>query len=292
MSELTEVDADTVVATIRSLGYEWVPERVAGTCRALFGPMVSAQSSDGVTVYADLAYGPDPRQKLDIYRPDGGSCPLIMFVPGGGYRSGEKMDGLFYRNIGLYFARHGFVTAIPNYRLAPDHKWPAGAEDVAGALAYASAGDFGVDRERVFLFGHSAGATHVASYLFDPRFHPAEGAGVTAAVLMSGGGYSIGANPPAFRQAYFGEDPTQWEDRSPITHLANSKTPLFISLAEYDPGMLAAPSFELSRAVTLRDGKPPLFQMYRDHNHISTVYSIGSQYDEVGSSVRDFLGRF
>ncbi len=283
----------TIAEKIRAFGNKFDGETLAAT-RALCTPLVKDQPSAGIRVGEDIPYGLDPRQKLDIYQPEGQHLPILVYVQGGGYRSGEKMDGVFYRNLGIYFARHGFITAIPNYRLAPQHKWPAGAEDVGATISHVrkEAERLGGDAERLFVFGQSAGATHVASYLFDSRFHPASGAGVTAAVLTSGGGYSVGPNPPPFRTAYFGEDLNEWEARSPITHVSSSKVPLFISVNEYDPGMLAAPSFDLARAVSLRDGKPPEFHFFRGHNHFSTVLSIGSQEDDVGGRIREFLANF
>ena len=166
-------------------------------------------------------------------------------------RGDKNADGVFYGNVGIYFARHGYLALIANYRLAPAHPWPAGSQDVAGVVAWAKkeAEAHGGDATRVFLFGQSAGATHVASYLFDPQFHAAAGVGVTAGVLMSGGGYRVAANPAPNQVAYYGSDPAQYEARSPITHVGKSKVPLFLSAAEYDPGFLAAASFDLARAV-------------------------------------------
>lgn len=270
-------------------------EEINATTRALYAPLVKAQPRDGVTVAADLAYGSDPRQKLDLYRPQGRRLPVLLYVPGGGYVGGDKnADGVFYGNLGTYFARHGYLTLVMNYRLAPQHPWPAGAEDVAGAIAWArrEVESHGGDANRLFLFGQSAGATHAASYLFDPRFHAASGASVAACVLMSGGAYRVPPNPAPNVVAYFGADAAQHEDRSPIAHVGKSKVPLFLSVAEFDPGTLTAPTFDLARAVSLRDGKAPQFCFFRGHNHVSTVQSLGSSQDDVGARIRDFLAGF
>lgn len=286
-------ELDSILEQVRALGCEWHPETLMPAMRALYTPLVQEQSGEGIEVTVDIPYGEHLRQRLDVYRPAGTDLPMLVFVPGGGYRSGEKNDGVFYRNLGLYFARHGFIVAIPNYRLAPEHQWPIGAQDVGSAIALMRSNpDFGGDPDRLFVFGHSAGATHVASYVFDPRFHPASGAGVKAAIFISGGGYSVGPNPPPMRTAYFGEDPSQWEERSSINYIGQSQVPVFLGAGEFDPGMLAAPSFELARAIALRDGKPPEFQIFRGHNHISTMFSFGSLQDDVGQRLREFLAQF
>jgi triacylglycerol lipase len=263
--------------------------------RALYAPLVKGQSAAGVTITADHAYGGDARQKLDLYRPEGRLLPVLVYIPGGGYVGGDKnADGVFYRNLGLYFARHGYLTVIANYRLAPANSWPAASQDVASALAWTrkEAEAHGGDAAKIFLFGQSAGATHAASYLFDPQFHPSAGVGVVAGVLMSGGSYRVLGNPPPNVAAYFGSDPTQYEARSPITHVGKSKVPLMLSVAEYDSGFLTAPTYGLARAVSLRDGKSPQFVFFRGHNHVSTVQSLGSPQDDVGARVREFLSGF
>ena len=283
-----------VADKIKAIGAKFNEEILAET-RALYAPLVKTQSRAGVTIAPDIAYGPDPRQKLDLYRPEGRRLPVLVYVPGGGYVAGDKnADGVFMGNLGLYFARHGYLTAIINYRLAPKHPWPAGSQDVAGAIGWArkEAEAHGGDGGKIFLFGQSAGATHAASYLFDPQFHAAAGVGVAAGVLMSGGGYRVLPNAPPNHVAYYGNDPSQYEARSPLTHVGKSKVPLLLSVAEYDPGNLAAPTYDLARAVSLRDGKSPQFTYARGHNHVSTVMSLGSTQDDVGSRVREFLGGF
>jgi dipeptidyl aminopeptidase/acylaminoacyl peptidase len=283
-----------VADKIKAIGAKF-DEEINTATRAFYRPQLERQPASGLTITADIAYGADPRQKLDLYRPQGRRLPILIYIPGGGFVRGDKnADGVFYGNVGVYFARHGYLALIANYRLAPAHPWPAGAQDVAGVVAWAKkeAEAHGGDATRVFLFGQSAGATHVASYLFDPQFHAAAGAGVTAGILMSGGGYRVGANPAPNQVAYYGNDPSHYEARSPITHVGKSKVPLFLSAAEYDPGFLAAASFDLARAVAMRDGKAPQFAFFRGHNHVSTVDSLGSEQDDVGARVREFLGGF
>ncbi|HXQ51318.1 MAG TPA: alpha/beta hydrolase [Stellaceae bacterium] len=283
-----------VAEKIKAIGARF-GEEILAQMREIYTPLVRGQSAAGVTVTADIAYGKDPRQKLDLYRPGGSRLPVLVYMPGGGYVGGDKnMDGVFYRNLGLYFARHGYLTVVANYRLAPAHGWPAGTQDTGSAIAWArrEAEAHGGDAGRLFLFGQSAGASHAASYLFDPQFHPASGAGVTACVLMSGGTYRIPPNPTPNAVAYFGADASQYEARSALTHVGKSKVPLFLSVAEYDPGALTAPTFDLARAVSLRDGKAPQFTFFRGHNHVSTVQSLGSSQDDVGARVREFLGGF
>ena len=275
--------------TVAAMGPNF-DEEILGATRALYAPLIRKPSA-AVKVTADVAYGSDPRQKLDVYQPIGAAKQVLVYIPGGGFVGGDKnLDGVFYVNLGNYFAGHGILTIVANYRLAPAHAWPAGAQDVAGAVAWARANakSFGGDPARIILFGQSAGATHAATYLFDPSFHPAGQAGVAAGILMSGP-YSFQGELRPNLKAYFGDDPSRYAERSPLTHVGKSRTPLLLSVAEYDPAFLAVPTYELARAVTLRDGKGPSLAYFAGHNHVSTVMSFGTAQDEVGARVREFI---
>jgi acetyl esterase len=265
-------------------------EEILGATRALYAPLIGKPSA-GVKVTAEVAYGSDPRQKLDVYQPAGAAEHVLVYIPGGGFVAGDKnLDGIFYVNLGNYFASHGILTIVTNYRLAPAHAWPAGAQDVAGAVAWArsNAKSFGGDPARIILFGQSAGATHAATYLFDTNFHPSGQAGVAAGILMSGP-YSFQGDLRPNLKAYFGDDPSRYAERSPLTHVGKSRTPLLLSVAEYDPAFLTVPTYELARAVTLRDGKGPSLAYFAGHNHVSTVMSFGTAQDDVGARVREFI---
>ena len=100
-------------------------------------------------------------QSLDVYAPmQGTRQPIVVWIHGGGMKGGDKADpGVVVLKPDFFVAR-GWVFASINYRLAPDHKHPAQAEDTAAALAYLHdhAEEFGADRGRMFVIGISAGA--------------------------------------------------------------------------------------------------------------------------------------
>jgi acetyl esterase/lipase len=172
-TELSELRRKVV-----AMGPNFDPDIQEAT-RALYAPLIRFKGQ--VKVTADIAYGADARQKLDVYQPENSTGRVLIYVPGGGFTGGDKnLDGLFYVNLGNYFAAHGILTIVSNYRLAPAHQWPAGSQDVGSIVAWARANvqTFGADPNRMVLFGHSAGATHAAGYLFDPSFQPAGQAGV------------------------------------------------------------------------------------------------------------------
>jgi arylformamidase len=276
-------------AQIAELGAQFNPDILAIT-RSLYAGLVAPPSAEVRTEY-DIAYGPDARQKLDVYDAEASTLrPVLFYVPGGGFTGGDKrMDETFYGNLARWFVARGFVVVTMNYRLAPDNVWPSGAEDVGLALAWTAANirRHGGDPGRIFVFGQSAGATHVATFLFHPRVHRPV-AGIAGAVLASGLYRMTEAHRAPNLIAYFGSDPSRYADRSPITHIAGSKLPLLLTVAEFDPGFLAAPTYQLAEAVTRRDGKPPQVVWLKGHNHVSTVFSFGTGDDAFGRKILEF----
>ncbi|HEX9372676.1 MAG TPA: alpha/beta hydrolase [Roseiflexaceae bacterium] len=104
------------------------------------------------------AQAPSPKPQAPSPKPQGayGPAPCVVVVHGGAWRSGdcEQLPAL-----NGYLAARGYVVAAINYRLLPDHPFPAGRDDVLAAIDYlkANAGDMGVDPQRIVLLGRSAG---------------------------------------------------------------------------------------------------------------------------------------
>ena len=124
----------------------------------------------------DVAYGPDPRQKLDIYRPDTtAKLPVIVFFYGGSWKTGSKA---MYPFVAATLARQGAVVVVPDYRLYPQVQFPAFLTDSAAATAWAFAhlDQFGGDPDRLFLMGHSAGAYNAVMLALNPHYLAAAGA--------------------------------------------------------------------------------------------------------------------
>jgi acetyl esterase/lipase len=123
-----------------------------------------------------LAYGPDPRQKLDVFQPlaPGRPAPLVVFFYGGSWTRGERAD---YRFVGEALASNGVATVVADYRLSPQVRYPDFLADCALAVkwAFAHVDVLGVDPSRVYVMGHSAGAYNAAMLALDPRWLAAVG---------------------------------------------------------------------------------------------------------------------
>ena len=72
----------------------------------------------------NAAFGPAPRQRLDVFAPRGasGDAPVAVFFYGGSWDSGRRQD---YSWVGKALASRGFVTVIPDYGLYPTVRYPA-----------------------------------------------------------------------------------------------------------------------------------------------------------------------
>jgi arylformamidase len=118
----------------------------------------------GVVEHRDLAYGPDPRQRLDLFVPEGAkNAPVMIFFHGGGWCTGHKEWAGFMVPA---LARLGVILVAPNYRLAPGHKMPAAFDDGIAVLKKVTEmlPAMGGDPGRMFLSGHSAGG-HLAALI-------------------------------------------------------------------------------------------------------------------------------
>jgi acetyl esterase len=129
----------------------------------------------GVERLMGVPYGGGHAQRLDVYRRAdlAGPAPVALYVHGGAFRSLSKDTHWLFA---LAFARRGYVVFNIDYRLAPQHRYPAGLIDAAEALRWVSehAEEYGGDAGRIVLAGESAGANLVASLAIATSFRREE----------------------------------------------------------------------------------------------------------------------
>ena len=82
-----------------------------------------------------LVAGGKHEQQLDLHTLSNADFPTILFVHEDGLTSGDRKDEP-YAKICATFQVIGIGCAATNYRLAPEHKWPAQPNDVAAAFAW------------------------------------------------------------------------------------------------------------------------------------------------------------
>lgn len=272
-------------------GNRFDPQVLAATVQH-WAARVDAQAKAATTCISDVAYGDHARQCLDLFPAKGHGAPVVLFIHGGGFTGGDKQVAPpFYANVGRFFAAHGMLGACMNYRRAPVGGWPAAAQDLDAAVQWLlqRADLYGGDAQRLIVIGQSAGACHAATWLFDPAFAGGARDRVRAAVLMSGF-YQAAAPLADGQRAYFGDDPSLYAQRSPLTHARMPMHPLLVTLAEHDPPGLRRQSQDLVEALTRAQAGPEVADL-AGHNHVSPLMSLGSDDHEVGLLLRRFIAR-
>lgn len=132
----------------------------------------------GTRVTNDIAYGSDPRQRLDVYAPSNAEhAPVIVMVHGGAWAFGDKAARNVVENKVARWVARGFIFISVDYRMLPDNPPSTQVADVARALAFAQqhAKAWGGDPSQFILMGHSAGAHLVSLLTADPAIGQAYG---------------------------------------------------------------------------------------------------------------------
>ena len=265
---------------------------------AAYRPLLARAPKAGVNVTGGIAYGAHTRHRLDVFRcGDGSGMPVVVFVHGGAFVRGSKStgDGI-YDNVLYWFARRRCLGINVEYRLAPEARFPDGAEDVAGAVAWTKthAAEYGGDPEKIFLVGHSAGATHIASYVVDPNVREKPGPELAGIVLISGRLRidALPENPNAQGvRSYFGEDAGRYDACSPATYAHLCRHPVMIAVAEYDNPLLDVYGAEFFWRVAAARGRAPRFVRMLRHNHSSMAMHFNTGEEILGREILDFMSR-
>lgn len=149
-----------------------------GAADYAIAPIMRTALGKGYKLYADITYKiADGHQlRLDVVVPaTGRDFPVVLGIHGGGWALGRKEN---IRHTATYLARRGLMVVLASYRLAPRHRWPACAEDIADAMAWIknNAHIYGGRGDRIGVYGDSAGG-HLSAYAAtvlanDPKLKP------------------------------------------------------------------------------------------------------------------------
>ncbi len=285
-----------IAARIAALGRVVDPNATA----TIYAPLQENEPYAAVKVVRDVKYGPSERNLLDVFAADGSATgagnarPVLMFVHGGAYIRGEKRraGSPFYDNVMLWAARHGMVGVNVEYRLAPKDPWPAAGEDMGAAVRFVADNikTYGGDPGRIFLMGHSAGATHVATYVGHKEFHGPKGSGLAGAIFSSGA-YDLSKDEPSEgRTAYFG-DPSHYAERSALPGLVDSATPFMISSAELDPPAMEQ-QFNLLKDTMCKSKRGCIRAIVLPHHsHMSESYAINTADTQLSDQILEFIAK-
>ena len=272
--------------------------RKIGVCLGLLG-LLTACSQGALNLLApggryhvvrDLAYGSDPRQKLDLYVPDklAGPAPMLLFFYGGSWTGGSKAR---YFAFGQAFASKGIITAVADYRLYPQVRYPAFVEDGAHAFAWlhAHAAGYGGDASGIFLAGHSAGA-YIAvmlaadgSYLAAADVDPASVRGV---IGIAGPYDFLPLKDDELIAIFGGANRAQTQ---PIHYIDGVRPPMLLETGTEDT--IVSPGNTSRLAARLRaTGSPVQERQYPGIGHIGIILSLVPGLRGRTSLYNDMLG--
>jgi acetyl esterase len=262
-----------------------------------YAPLIAASPRQDISVARDNAYGQHARQVLDVFSKTGAQAshkPVIVFVHGGAFVRGDKcLPNGMYDNVLYWFARQGFIGVNLEYRLAPEAAFPGAVDDLALGLEWVAKNitAHGGDPTRIALVGHSAGGTHVASYVFDPLLGHL-GKHTKAAVLMCArlraDQSPENPNTPGVK-AYFGDDIAGYETKAPMAYAACSAMPVFIINAEFENPLLDVYGLEFAHKLAQARRHAPRYLSARRHNHMSILAHFNTDEETVGPEIVDFL---
>lgn len=290
---------EAAAAAIRALGAVHNPDVLKATY-AIFTPLQERAARDGVRRHLDVAYGEDERDRLDIVAPDPAvqDAPVVVYFHGGALIRGERnpKPGLIYENVATFFARSGCIGVNATYRLAPQHTWPSGAQDVGRVVAWLQdhVREYGGDPSKIILIGQSAGASHVAAWSFLEAVHGPAGPRIAGAILLSGV-YAVQhpefspGEPAAHQQAYYGADAGAWASMATLGHVRAGHPPVMLGVSEFDPYPYAWGTVALARELLACDRRVPWMRTFAGHNHVSPAMSINSDADTVGPDLLQFV---
>jgi acetyl esterase/lipase len=227
-------------------------------------------------VTRDLAYGTDPRQKLDVYQPRAAArAPLVVFFYGGSWNAGERGD---YRFVGEALAARGIVVAIADYRLYPEVTYPEFLNDSARAVAWVNveAQRFDADPERLFVMGHSAGAYNAAMLALDPRWLAQQGmdaAQLAGWVGLAGPYDFLPSNNPDVQPVF--HHPRYPPGAEPFGHVSDNAPPAFLGAARSDT--LVDPQRNTARLASDLGaaGVPVTLRFYERVGHMTLIGAFG-----------------
>jgi len=226
--------------------------------------------------HANIAYGPDPQQRLDVYVPESAALeprPMVLFWHGGRWRYGDKAD---YRFVGAALAELGYVTVVANYRHYPQIKMPGFMHDAAQATLWAAAhaNDYDGAQERLYLMGHSAGAHLAALVTLDPRYFAAAGQSAPhiAGVIGLSGPYDFLPLLEPDVQDMFGP-PALYPESQPINFVRADAPPMLLVHGLKDDTVLPKNSRNLAAALHSL-GAPVTLKLYPKASHADTVAAL------------------
>jgi L-fuconolactonase len=252
------------------------------------------------TVVKDVPYadGGDQRM-LDLYLPGTQGFTTVVFTFGGGWHTGGRKA---VTAIGQKLQSLGYGCALVSHRLAPQHKFPAQAEDVAAAFAWVhkNIAARGGDPRRVILMGHSSGAHLSLLIATDPQYlaqHKLSAGDIAGVVGLS---TPVDLEPHADKKGFgdvllagkgaavFARDAAVMKSASPMQHVSRRLPPTLLVVGEKDFPMLEGDARRFAEKA--RDvGRLVTTFVSKGRDHMGVVRSLLEDSSDIRGQVLAFI---
>lgn len=257
-----------------------LPVLLLGGCSAL--QVVNSLSKIyTVDVKENLSFSEHPKLKYDLYLPDTPSqelttTPVIVFFYGGSWNRGDKSE---YEFVGRRLASMGYITAVPNYRLYPEVKYPDFLEDGARSIAHLKT-ELGKQEyqkykpaKKYIMMGHSAGAYNAAMLALDARWLNAAGLSHTESIqglIGLAGAYNIYPIKDTEVRPVF-EHPNYPPKSQPIDYVKLQHPPTLILAPETDTLVSVERNSQALHQALKAAGNESTFQSIDGTDHITLI---------------------
>jgi arylformamidase len=248
----------------------------------------------GARVERDIAYGPDPAQRMDVYLPPQAEhAPVIFMVHGGGWMFGDKDSSGVVGEKAAHWLPAGYIVISTNYRLSPSANPLEQADDIAKALAFAQskASRWGADPARFVLVGHSAGAHLVSLLSADPSIATHQGVRPwLGTVSLDSAAYNVvelmQSHHLGLYDRVFQADQDLWREASPALRLKRAPIPMLLVCSSRRSDSCPQAEAFAAKAIAL-GGRATVLPVNKTHGEINQqLGTAGSYTDAVDSFLR------
>ena len=229
----------------------------------------SAETQRKLPARLDVAFGDDPAETLDIFPAEQPNAPVQIMIHGGYWYSLDKKHDSF---VAEGFRPHGITTVVINYGLAPEYGMDEIVRQNRAACAWVwhNAAELGIDRNRIYTVGQSAGG-HLVAMMMATDW-PAFSAGLPADLIKGGTSISGIYDMEPIRLCYLNDKVGMSEEvanrNSPILQTYPSAAPLMFVSGDIESDEYARQA-EVMMALWEKLGYPSFHLQLPGYNHFT-----------------------
>ena len=240
--------------------------------------------------YLDLAYGTDPKQRLDLYLPEGKSsdAPVFLFLHGGGFREGDKAH---YGSVAEPFVKTGVITAVASYRMTGSGAhYPDQSDDVKNAIKwlFENIKQYGGDAENIYVGGHSAGAILSADIGVDRAWLADMGMpkDILKGIVPVSGPYDVRDRGRPGELYTYAPTPELREQASPILHIKDPVPSALVAVGSKEKYQVSSTAFTDALKAA---GVDAHYLLLEGQDHADTALSLANENSELFKQARRIM---